>query len=188
MSPSSEVISIINKLTFAQCTYLLSVCRLETFRVQNLVNGMNPFEIMMQYLEDSTIQKDKDGIWQCLLSIADKIFNVFLEIMSNKPKNKSRDNELEEYATLLLIKFNHRQKQIRRVADRYLSGLVDKFPHLLWRGKVLTTMLNILQVLGSSLELDPNEANPELPVPDTSYYIQLTDTMEAREVLELMIM
>ena len=182
LSPSSEVISIINKLTFAQCTYLLSVCRLETFRVQTSINGMNPFDIMMQYLEDSTIQKDKDGIWQCVLSIADKVFNAFLEIMSNKPKNKSRDNELEEYSTLLLIKFNHRQKQIRRVADRYLSGLVDKFPHLLWSGKVLTTMLNILQVLGRSLELDPNEANPQLPVPDTNYYIQLTDTMEAREV------
>lgn len=185
LSPSSEVISIINKLTFAQCIYLLSVCRLETFRVQNIVNGMNPFDIMMQYLEDSTIQKDKDGIWQCVMSIADKVFNVFLDIMSNKPKNKSRDNELEEYATLLLIKFNHRQKQIRRVADKYLSGLVDKFPHLLWSGKVLTTMLNILQVLGSSLELDPNEANPELPVPDTNYFIQLTDTMEAREVLQI---
>jgi phosphatidylinositol 4-kinase len=102
--------------------------------------------------------------------------------MSNKPKNKSRDNELEEYAIYLLVKFNHRQKQIRRVADRYLSGLVDKFPHLLWSGKVLATMLNILQVLGRSLELDPNEENPELSVPNTDYCIQLTDTMEAREV------
>jgi phosphatidylinositol 4-kinase len=178
----SDVTAIINKLTFAQCTYLLSVCRLEVFRVQGLVNGMNPFHIMMQYLEDHTIQKDKDGIWQCVMCISDKVFNVFLDIMSNKPKNKSRDNELEEYAILLLVKFNHRQKQIRRVADRYLSGLVDKFPHLLWSGKVLTTMLNILQVLGRSLELDPNEENPELPVPNTDYCIQLTDTMEAREV------
>ena len=182
LCPTGEVSSIINKLTFAQCTYLLSVCRLETFRVQNLSNGLNPFDTMMQYLEDSTIQKDKDGIWNCILSIADKVFNVFLEIMSNKPKNKSRDNDLEEYAIFLLIKFNHRQKQIRRVADKYLSGLVDKFPHLLWSGKVLTTMLNILQVLGRSLELDPNQANPELPVPETNYSIQLTDTMEAREV------
>jgi phosphatidylinositol 4-kinase len=89
--------------------------------------------------------------------------------------------ELEDYAIILLVKFNHRQKQIRRVADRYLSGLVDKFPHLLWSGKVLTTMLDILNILGMSLKLDVNEENPELDVPNTKYKIQCSNTLEDRE-------
>ena len=178
----SDVTPIINKLSFAQCTYLLSVCRLETFRVQNLSYGLNSLQIIFQYLEDNTIQKDKDGMWQCILSISDKVFRVFLEIMSNKPRDKERDNELEEYAIILFVKFNHRQKQIRRAADKYLSGLVDKFPHLLWSGKVINTMLDILQVLANSLKLDPNEENPELVIPNTKYTLQLTDTNEAREV------
>ena len=181
LESNNEVTAIINKLTFAQCTYLLSICRLEVFRVETNFS-INPFYIIMQYLEDHSIQKDKDGIWQCISSISDKIFKVFLEIISKKPKNKIRDNELEEYSILLLVKFNHRQKQIRRAADRYLSGLVDRFPHLLWSKRVLSTMLNILQVLGRSLELNQNEGILELVVPDTNYTIQLAETMDSREV------
>ena len=181
LDQNNEVSAIINKLTFAQCTYLLSICRLEVFRVENN-SSINPFYIIMEYLEDQGIQKDKDGIWQCISCISDKIFKVFLEIISKKPKNKNRDNELEEYSIFLLVKFNHRQKQIRRAADRYLSGLVDRFPHLLWSKRVLSTMLNLLEVLSRSLELNPNEGISELPIPDIKYKIQLAQTMEIREV------
>lgn len=178
---NSEVSAIINKLTFAQCTYLLSICRLEVFRVETN-SSINPFYIIMQYLENHSIQKDKDGIWQCISCISDKIFQVYLEVISKKPKNKIRDNELEEYSIFLLVKFNNRQKQIRRAADRYLSGLVDRFPHLLWSKRVLCTMLNILDVLGKSLELNNNEGILELQVPNTKYIIQLAETNESREV------
>ena len=177
----ADIVAIVSKLNFAQCTYLLSVCRLEMFRVQSNLYMSSPFYVMFQYLEDPSIQKDKDGTWNCILAISDKVFKVFLNVMAGKPRNKSRDAELEGYAIMMLVKFNHRQKQIRRVADRYLSGLVDKFPHLLWSGQVLVHMLDILNVLGRSLQLDPNEENPELPVPGTSYVIQMTDTLEARE-------
>lgn len=177
---NNEVSAIINKLTFAQCTYLLSICRLEVFRVENNFL-INPFYIIMQYLENHSIQKDKYGIWQCISCISDKIFKVFLDIITKKPKNKTRDNELEEYSIFLLVKFNNRQKQIRRAADRYLSGLVDRFPHLLWSKRVLSTMLNILEVLGQSLELDYNEGILELPIPNAKYHIQLAETLESRE-------
>lgn len=179
---SSEVTAIINKLTFAQCTYLLSICRLEVFRIETN-DSINPFYIIMQYLEDQSIQKDKDGIWTCLAAMFDRYFEIFLGIISKKPKNKTRDNELEEYSVLLLIKFNHRQKQIRRTADKYLSGLVDRFPHLLWSKRVLTTMLNILEVLGQSLEMDANEACLELPIPGTQYSILMAETLEIRETI-----
>lgn len=177
---SQDVSALINKLNFSQCTYLLSVLRLETLRVQN-VQGENSFQHMMKYMEFSTIQKDKAGMWQCIMAVADKVFQAVLDVMSSKPKKKERDMELETHAMFLLLKFNHPLKQIRRVADRYLSALVDRFPHLLWSGKVLWTMLNILHVLAKSLEVDPNEPVMELPVPSTSYVIVLTDTLEARE-------
>lgn len=46
-------------------------------------------------------------------------------------------------------------------------------------------MLDILQVLSYSLELDPNEETPTLRIPDTPYNILLMDTLEAREVISI---
>jgi len=43
-------------------------------------------------------------------------------------------------------------------------------------------MLDVLQVLSQSLELDPNIDNTPLEVPNTAYTLQLMDNMEAREV------
>lgn len=179
----ADIVSIVNRMNFAQCTYLMSVYRMEAFRVESRATQDFSFQVMLQYLEDPTIQRDKDGIRQCIFCISDRIFRVYLEVLSKRPMNKARDLELEELAILLLVKFNHPQKQIRRVADKYLSRLVDKFPHMLWSGRVLVTMLDILKVLGKSMQLDSNEASLELDIPDTGHKFQLTDTSEARETI-----
>lgn len=179
----AEIASIVNRLNFAQCTYLMSVYRMEAFRVESRATQDFSFQVMLQYLEDPTIQRDKDGIRHCIFCIADKIFRNYLEVLSKKSMNRERDLELEELAILLLVKFNHPQKQIRRVADKYLSRLVDRFPHMLWSGRVLVTMLDILKVLGQSMQSNSNEASLELDIPNTNYKFQSTDTSEARETI-----
>ncbi|KAJ8891196.1 hypothetical protein PR048_010711 [Dryococelus australis] len=61
--------------------------------------------------------------------------------------------------------------------------VVHRFPHLLWNCRVLWCMLDILQVLSYSLDLDPNEETPMLKVPSSpGYILMLMDTLEAREV------
>ncbi|KAH1001445.1 hypothetical protein HUJ04_005466 [Dendroctonus ponderosae] len=178
--PADVTAIVNNKLTFAQCTFLLSVYWVEILRVQHS-GEPSLVPIISDYLSDSALQKDKAGLWNCVAAVSDRVFEKFLEVMSNKPKNEAREADLEQHAQFLLVNFNHTHKQIRRVSDKFLVALVDKFPHLLWSRRVLWTMLDILQVLSYSLEVDPNQETPTLKIPQTPYSIQLMDTLEARE-------
>ncbi|XP_065168456.1 phosphatidylinositol 4-kinase alpha isoform X3 [Atheta coriaria] len=177
---ATDVSAHVNKLSFAECSFLLSVYWVETLRITNS-DGPNLQIIIIEYLSDSALQKDKNGMWNCVSSVGEKVFDKFLQVMKNKPKDQARESDLEEHAQFLLVNFNNPQKQIRRVADKFLSLLIDKFPHLLWNKRVLWTTLDILQVLCYSLQLDPNQENPILDIPKTSWSIQLMDTLEARE-------
>ncbi|XP_034943088.1 phosphatidylinositol 4-kinase alpha [Chelonus insularis] len=175
---SSDVVTYVSKMQFAQITYLLSVYWVETLRVEN--SSEPSLQPIMEYLSDPDLQKDKSGMWQCICSVGDSVFAKFKDVMLKKPKDEKRERELESHAQFLLVNFNHVHKQIRRVADKYLSALVDAFPHLLWNCRVLWSMLDILQVLAFSLQLDPNEETPNLHIPGTPYSIHLMDSLEAR--------
>nr|XP_058953334.1 phosphatidylinositol 4-kinase alpha-like [Pocillopora verrucosa] len=176
----AEIVTLVNKLNFGQCTYLLSVYRLESLRVSS---DPGKFYSIFDYLEDKAIEKDKAGIWQCISAVGDKVFSVFLNVMSNKPRTMERETELERHAQFLLVKFNHLQKWIRRVADKYLSSFVDKFPHLLWNGRVLHFMLDLLQELSKCLN-HPNENHQkiEITVPSSvPVRLLVPEEMDGRE-------
>ncbi|KAF5285205.1 hypothetical protein FQR65_LT13320 [Abscondita terminalis] len=178
---SADVSAYVNKLSFAQCTFLLSVYWVETLRVEH--SGEPSLQPIMEYLCDSALQKDKMGMWQCISSVAERVFEKFLDAMANKPKSATREADLEQHVQFLLVHFNHNHKQIRRMSDKFLVSLVDKFPHLLWNRRVLWTMLDILQVLSHSLQVNHNQDTPVLKIPSTPYSIQLMDTLEAREMI-----
>ncbi|XP_041457096.1 phosphatidylinositol 4-kinase alpha-like [Lytechinus variegatus] len=179
MEHSPEVTVIVNKLNFAQCTYLLSVHRLETLRVSNAIP--TSFAAVFTYLEDKAIIKDKAGMWQCLLASFDKVFDMFLDIKAKMPRTEEREKELVHHAQFLLVKFNHVLKQIRKVADKYLSRLVDRFPQLLWNGDVLWSMLDLLQLLSKAAAEDSLQEVREYPVFEGRFMLTVMDTKESRE-------
>ena len=65
-------------------------------------------------------------IWKCVRQIGDLVFKRFLELISKRDCNRKRDEELEAHTQFLLVKFNHEDGSIRRVADRFLSEMVDR--------------------------------------------------------------
>ncbi|XP_052714253.1 phosphatidylinositol 4-kinase alpha-like isoform X6 [Crassostrea angulata] len=177
---NSEIQKLVMSLSFAQCTYLLSVYKLETLRLQHSTER-SAVHGLFTYLEDPTLFKDKAGMWQCVSAVADKAFEKYLDVMDEKPKSEARDAELESHAQFLLVYFNHIHKRIRRVADRYMTNMVERFPHILWSGPMLKTMLDLIQLLSSSLQIDPNQEAPEFEVPDTSFTLRVQDNLTDRE-------
>lgn len=151
----TDISAYVNKLTFAQCTYLLSVYWLETLRVQHSPNPS--LEPIFEYLVDRALITDKNGMWYCIarcisissclfptmnftqklifylfknviveFSVSERVFAKFLEVMSEKPKDEARERELETHAVLLLVYFNHIHKQVRRIADRFVPESVKR--------------------------------------------------------------
>ncbi|XP_065322836.1 phosphatidylinositol 4-kinase alpha-like isoform X1 [Gordionus sp. m RMFG-2023] len=181
LSNKPEIVSYVKQMTFAELSYLLSIYQLETLRVKNS-EDTNAVHYMFHYLEDKSIQKDKSGIWECVCSITENVFNVFLDQMISRPKNESTNRSLERHAQFLLVKFNHTSKRIRKVADYCLAKLVDAFPHLLWDRVVLKTMLDLLHLISKSLYFTLDENIEEFfIVPDTTYKIKFMEDMEGRE-------
>ncbi|XP_053375288.1 phosphatidylinositol 4-kinase alpha-like [Mercenaria mercenaria] len=175
-----DVDQYVKNLTFSQCTYLLSVFRLEVLRVTHS-DDPRAFHGLFRYLEDNVIHKDKAGMWFCIQAVADKTFEKFLDVASERERTDEREQELEMHAQFLLVKFNHVHRRIKRVGDKYFTGLIDKFPHLLWSGNVLKTILDLLQLLSKSLEMDPHQHAPDFQVPGTDYVLRVKDNMVDRE-------
>ncbi|KFD55632.1 hypothetical protein M514_03380 [Trichuris suis] len=174
-----DVVPLVNKMDFAQCVYLLTILRLETLRVTNSQDS-RAVHFMFDYLEEKCIRKDKSGMWTCLLAITLQVVQAYVTAADQKRSETVLKSDLEKHAQFLLFKFNAIFPEIRKCADRCLSLLVDKFPHVLWDKGVLKTMLSILQLLFESCNDATSRISSTISVPGFPLSISLTETMEER--------
>ena len=177
----TEIVRIVSALSFAQCAYLLSVYRLETLRMKHS-DQPGVFQVLFDYMTDSTIIKDKADMWKCIAALSEKAFKFYLDTKSVKPKTEELEKELEVDAQFLLVKFNHIYNRIRRIADQYLLSLVERFPHVIWSSRVLKTLLDIEQLLSKAADMSPHGKAPVFEVPNTKYKLKIVDNTADREV------
>ncbi|KAM3184690.1 hypothetical protein ACTXT7_007851 [Hymenolepis weldensis] len=169
-------------------------------------NDIEAFHKMFQYLEDSTIRADKSDMWACMMQVAVRIFQRLLQRLNKMPMDSKREELVDMHAQFLLVKFNHIQKGVRVIADQFLSdlarmissmrlvgsfcahvGLRDGvlssklFPHIMWSGRVLFTMLDITELLAQSLEIGMNHVPPVYTVPDTPFHLSVMETRQDRQ-------
>uniref|UniRef100_A0A0X3PB50 1-phosphatidylinositol 4-kinase n=1 Tax=Schistocephalus solidus TaxID=70667 RepID=A0A0X3PB50_SCHSO len=170
----------IKLMSVSQCAYLMSVLRLECLRIE-YSDEMEAFHKIFQYLEDYTIRTDKSEMWTCIMQVAVQVFQRYLQRISSMRMDSQREYIVDTHAQFLLVKFNHIQKGVRIVADQFLADLARAFPHVMWSGRVLFTMLDITELLSQSLEIDVNQATPVYTVPDTSFKLAIMDNVQDRQ-------
>ena len=180
LEPPPNIVRLLNNYPFPLFVYLKSVYWLELLRLQT--SKKCTFHILFDYLADKSVQKDKQGMYDCICAIVEKLFKEFLLIMEQQPKSAEREVDLENHAEILLMHFNNPDKPIQRLADKFLAGLVGAFPHILWSRKVLFSMLDTLDLVATYLHLDANIDSPVIHVGhDTGQTIMLKDTQAERE-------
>ncbi|VDK40748.1 unnamed protein product [Gongylonema pulchrum] len=131
----------------------------------------------------SSIRKDKDGIWTCLLTAATTIFIEYLKGAKNRSLDRTCEIQLELHAQYLLVMFNHHLKEVRKCADTCLTNLIGSFPHLLWNGNFINVALQVLEALSNNLENDTDCKTMTLSFPSLKWTIQLQDTLEQRKLI-----
>ncbi|GAM24534.1 hypothetical protein SAMD00019534_077090 [Acytostelium subglobosum LB1] len=175
-------VNVIRNLTFAQMAYVYAVHTLETMRFHE----SHSFKVIFSYLEDQGI--DNSNVSTCIRGIADRVFAEFLAIFS--PMSLSTcENELASHASFMLVKFCYPYEPVRKAADEWISSLVAKFPAILWNRECLSTLLDLLDVIGQAARTKPMDMI-SIKMPNTGEIIELPDETPARkrllqEVIEL---
>ncbi|VDM16644.1 unnamed protein product [Hydatigera taeniaeformis] len=179
-SSDRPTVTSIKLMSITQSAYLMSVYQLESLRIEHS-NDLDAFQKMFQYLEDSTIRSDKSDMWACIMQVTVRIFQRLLQRLSNMAMDSKREEIVDMHAQFLLVKFNHIQKGVRIVADQFLSDLARAFPHVMWSGSVLFTMLDITELLAQSLEVGMNQVPPVYTVPGTNFRLSVMETRQDRQ-------
>lgn len=114
--------------------------------------------------------------------------NVNVEIRDGMDvSNSLRQQCLEEHLLFFLVHMCSRFIHIRTYATLFQQLLVDRFPYLMWNGKCLTMLLNLLQLLYSSVTVSSDllyhdETKFTNIIPDNLIHILSPDISDERSV------
>jgi phosphatidylinositol 4-kinase len=165
----------IRDLTPSQAAYSLYVFHAEMLRA-----SQGKLVALFSYL--SHISTLSPPLLPVIRAIADVCFNPFIEnLKTRKVGSENWLRKLENRMQFLMVSFCHQEPDIRGMSDKYICGMVQVFPELLWSRRCLHTVLHLLEGIASGRNAE--DVCVEIRVPDCKYSLLLPEAEEDRVML-----
>lgn len=179
---SADLPTKLYRVNFSTGLFLLSVLKLEHLRATNSNDPTHVLRILLNYLESSTNVSDDANVRDTMRIICDCAFDALLDHTAQLARQPMTTSLVENCTKTLLVTFNHNLPHVRLSSDVWVSLIGSKFSYVLWSRDVLWTLLDIADVLSSSLEVDPNECDVWIDnVADSGWPIRFPDSMDERK-------
>jgi hypothetical protein len=103
----------------------------------------------LQYIADDALEAA--ALVAPLRTVADELANTFRNFMKQLGARPARDKALAEATQALLIGLCHSSAAVRAAAAQHVDDLTRLYPHVLWNTSCLTTLLDLLDIVGKSV-------------------------------------
>jgi hypothetical protein len=127
------------------CAYVLAVHTLEVRRIGRSLTA----SAALQYVADDALEAA--ALVAPLRTVADELANTFRNFMKQLGARPARDKALAEATQALLIGLCHSSAAVRAAAAQHVDDLTRVYPHVLWNTSCLTTLLDLLDIVGKSV-------------------------------------
>jgi hypothetical protein len=137
--------SALRTMTPELCAYVLAVHTLEVRRIGRSLTA----SAALQYIADDALEAA--ALVAPLRTVADELANTFRNFMKQLGARPARDKALAEATQALLIGLCHSSAAVRAAAAQHVDDLTRLYPHVLWNTSCLTTLLDLLDIVGKSV-------------------------------------
>ncbi|CAF0952976.1 unnamed protein product [Didymodactylos carnosus] len=177
--------TIIDRLPYGQCCFLLATMALETQRFREMSNHKTIISCFT-YLERSTILDSHSSLWHCLATYISNIFEMYIIDSKHRHRTSNWDQDIIKVSLFLAVRSCHLIRQIRLFSWHCLIRLFsnDVCPHLFWNYNVLSFFTQLLRLLYRSInEIHISQSHQYVTAPNTKYWIRFFDNMVERQLL-----
>jgi hypothetical protein len=155
--------------------YVMAVHSLELKRVGRSLQR----PAALAYVADQSLTAS--GLAPLLVAVADELALQFTAFMTQLGPTPQRAATLADAARSLLKDVCHRDANVRAAAERHVWAMTRRFPQVLWNAACLTTLLDLFDAVGKTVEQKDYVTAHMLP--HTRHRVDLPDDAAGRQVM-----
>ncbi|KAL0081209.1 hypothetical protein J3Q64DRAFT_1850940 [Phycomyces blakesleeanus] len=140
----------IKSFSFAQVVFASSVYHIEMMR-----SRMGNCSHILRYFMNEGV--NSSPLSKCLETIADRVIGTFVKDASSKALTQTLGDELPTQVAILLERCCHRLRKVHELAIKSTERIVISFPQIFVEKKLVTLLLELVQLLWLSCEAEYRE-------------------------------